>query len=97
MSGYPEIIPAHTKVDVTTSSGEVLAANAARSWAILHNISNQDIFLKLGATAVVSEGIIIFDGDCFEISARVGNLFLGAVNAIHGGSGDKALLVTEGT
>lgn len=89
---------AHTAVNATTSSGEVLASNAARKYALLINDSDTVVYLKVGAAAVVSEGIRLNpNGGSFEISAAPGNRATGAINAIHAGSGNKAVLVTEGT
>ncbi len=89
--------PTHTAVNVTTNTGEVLASNANRLYALLVNDSDTTIYIKLGAAAVVNEGIRLNAlGGNYEMSAMLGNLYTGAINGIHGGAGNKVLLVTEG-
>jgi len=89
--------PTHTAVNVTTGSGEVLASNANRLYALLVNDSDTTIYIKLGAAAVVNEGIRLNAlGGNYEMSAMLGNLYTGAINGIHGGTGNKVLLMTEG-
>jgi len=87
----------HTAVTVTTASGAALAANTSRKYALFINDSDTVIYLKLGAAAVANQGIRLnAAGGSYEMTAPMGNLFTGAVNAIHGGTGNKTLLVTEG-
>jgi len=97
--GLPYKTATHTVVTVTTASGVALAANGAREYALLINISDTAIYLKLGAAAVASEGIRLNTvgtvGDRYEMSRALGNLYQGAINAIGGST--KLLLVTEGT
>ena len=89
--------PTHTAVTVTTASGAALAANAVRLYALLINDSDETIYLKLGATAVANEGIRLnANGGNYEMSKKLGNLYTGVINAIHGGTGSKKLLVLEG-
>ena len=89
--------PTHTVVAVTTASGIALAANANRLYALLINDSDTVIYIKLGATAVANQGIrLSAGGGSYEMSKKLGNLYTGVINAIHGGTGDKTLLVTEG-
>lgn len=54
--------------------------------------------MKLGAAAVLNEGIILAGsiGFPFEMSEKLGNLYTGAVYAIHGGSGNKVVTIAEG-
>lgn len=93
----PYGIPTHTVATVTMASGEALAANGDREYALFINDSDTVIYLKLGATAVVNQGIRLnINGGSYEMSRAFGNLCQRVVNAIHGGSGDKLLLVTEG-
>jgi hypothetical protein len=76
---------------------QVLAANSSRKYALIVNDSDTTIYLKLGSAAAVHEGIRInANGGYFEMGAAQGNLYTGAVNAVHDGVGDKTLLVTEG-
>jgi len=89
--------PTHTAVVVTTASGIALAANANRLYALLINDSDTVIYINLGATAVANQGIRLnAGGGSYEMSKKLGNLYTGVINAIHGGTGDKTLLVTEG-
>jgi len=93
----PITTPTHTAVNVTVASGAVLAANANRLYALLVNDSDTVIYIKLGAAAVVNQGIRInAAGGNYEISSAFGNLYTGAIYGIHGGAGNKALLMTEG-
>ena len=87
----------HASVNVTTASTEVVAANAARKYLLIQSNTNETIFLKFGAAAVANEGLLMLGrGSVIELSAAQGNLYRGAVNAIHAGVGDQAVLVTEG-
>lgn len=89
--------PTHTAVNVTTSTAAALAANLERKYALLVNDSDTTIYIKLGAAAVLNEGIRLnANGGSYEMSAALGNLVHVAINAIHGGTGNKVLLVTEG-
>lgn len=80
-------------VSVGSSTTDVLAANAQRYGATFVNDSDEDIYLRLGATAVMNEGIRLnAAGGSFTIDA--GFLYTGLVTAICS-SGTKDLLVTE--
>ncbi|SRR6266571_283639 len=87
--------PTHTAYNVTNASTTALAANATRRFILLVNDSDTDIYVNLaGATAVLNQGV--------RLSANGGSLLLDtycpvtAIKAIHGSSGNKALLFTEG-
>jgi hypothetical protein len=68
---------------VGTSSTEILAANQDRSYAILLNYSDYDLWIGLGAVAKLSSGIKIEKkGGFYEMSDMHGNGYRGAVNAI---------------
>jgi len=83
-------------LSVTTASQAALAANVNRRYAIFINDSDTIIYLKLGAAAVVNQGIRLnANGGSYEISATIGNLTVGAVNAITSVDG-KNLLIAEG-
>ncbi len=89
--------PTHTSVGAATSSTLALAANSNRRYAIFVNDSDTAVYLGLGAAAIVNAGIRLnANGGSYEMSAMLGNLYRGAINAIHGGTGTKSLLVTEG-
>jgi hypothetical protein len=87
----------HTTLGVTTSSQTALAANTSRKYALFVNNSDTEAFLKIGATAVANEGIRLNAyGGSYEMLPSDGSLNTGAVNVIHGGTGSKTLLITEG-
>ena len=87
----------HTAVNATVVTGEVLAANTNRKYALIINDSDATVYIKIGAAAVLNQGIRLNAyGSSYELSHSNGNLNTGAINAIHGGAGNKALLVTEG-
>ena len=89
---------AHTAVNVTTGSGAVLAANVERKWAIIENDSDFNIYCKIGAAAVLNQGIRInAAGGSLEISSALNNYTTDAINCIHGDAGNKVMLVTEGS
>jgi hypothetical protein len=91
-------VPAHTAVNITVSTGVALASNTARRYACFINDSDAVIYLALGTAAALHLGIRLeANGGRYEMSAKLGNLYTGAVNAIHGSTGNKALLVTEGS
>lgn len=87
----------HSKLAITATSGQVLAANLNRKYALLANDSDTTIYLGLGVTAVAGEGIPLNPhGGSYEMSSAIGNLYTGVINAIHSGTGNKNLLITEG-
>ena len=89
--------PTHSVVTVTVASGVALAANTSRSHALLINDSDTPIYLMFGAAAVANQGVRLnAAGGSYEMSSLLGNLYRGAINAIHGGTGNKVLLVDEG-
>lgn len=78
---------------VGSSTTTVLAANPQRYGATFVNDSDEDIYLRLGATAVMNEGIRLnAAGGSFTIDA--GFRYTGIVTAICS-SGSKKLVVTE--
>lgn len=74
--------PAHTQVAVGVASTSVLAANANRKYALIVNDSANVIYLMLGADADVTGIRLNPAGGSYEISAKQGNLYRGAINAI---------------
>ena len=89
--------PAHTAPSIGTTTTLALAANANRLYALLVNDSDTTIYFKLGEAAVLNTGIRLnANGGSYEISKELGNLYTGIINAIHGGTGSKVLLVAEG-
>jgi hypothetical protein len=95
--GMDAITPTHSTASPTTSSGSVLTSNASRKYALLINIGSVDVWIKLGATAVASQGIPLYaNGGFYEISSANRNLYTGVINGITA-SGTGSLVVTEGT
>lgn len=88
----------HTAVNVTTSTTALIAANASRQYLLIINDSDVVMYLKLGAAGVLNQGIRLnANGGSYEMSEALGNLYQGAINAIHGGTGNKVALMSEGT
>lgn len=86
----------HTTATATNSTGQMLAANTARRYALLQNIGSTPVFLKIGASAVANEGIMLAaNGGSYEMSGAFGNLATGAVNGITG-TGSAVVTVAEG-
>lgn len=88
--------PTHTAVTVGNSTTSLVSKNSKRKYLLLVNDSNETIYVKIGADAVMNEGIRInANGGSYEISPANANLCFEAVNAICS-SGSKTLLATEG-
>ena len=86
----------HTHPTIGSTTTAALAANTSRRYALLENDSDEVIYVKIGAAAVLNQGIRInASGGSYEMSAEIGNLNTGAINAICA-SGSKVLLVVEG-
>lgn len=83
----------HTAVNITTDS--TLVSKGARAILILQNNSDTDIYCKLdGSAAVLNQGIrLLANGGAFGFDVTVPQ---SAVYCIHGGTGNKVLLLTEG-
>ena len=86
----------HTPITAAATTTAALAANANRKYALLVNDSDEVIYIKLGAEAVLNQGIRLnASGGSYEMSNSIGNLTTGAINCIST-SGGKILLATEG-
>jgi len=87
----------HSPYNVTSSNSQILAANANRKYLLVVNDSDTVIYIKIGANASLNDGIRLnANGGSYEISSAMGNLATGAINAIHGSTGNKVILITEG-
>lgn len=87
----------HTTATIGVASGVALAANANRTSALFINDSDTTIYLKVGAAAVLNEGIRLnANGSSYEMSNNYGNLDTRAIYAISSAAAKK-LLVTEGS
>jgi len=86
----------HTHPTIGSTTTAALAASTSRRYALLENDSDEIIYIKIGAAAVLNQGIRLnASGGSYEMSAEIGNLNTGAINAICT-SGSKVLLVVEG-
>jgi len=86
----------HTQPAIAAATTLALAANPHRLYALFINDSDETIYLKIGAAAVLNQGIRLnASGGSYEISQKLGNPNILAVNGICA-SGAKVLLVTEG-
>lgn len=88
---------AHTQPSATSASGDMLASNASRKYALLTNIGSVDVYLKINATAVANQGILLQAyGGTYEISPTNNNFTTAVIRGITA-SGTATVLVTEGT
>ena len=80
-------------VSIGTSSTQVLAANSSRKLLILVNDSDEPIYVSLGATATLNNGIRLnASGGALALDNPI---FKGVVNAISA-NGSKTLVGAEG-
>lgn len=86
--------PTNTRPTVTTTSSIILASNADREYGRIDNQSGAVIYIKMGATAVVGEGIRLTNNDFLELTKD--KLWTGDVHAIRN-AGSGAVEVFEGT
>ncbi|GAI11651.1 unnamed protein product [marine sediment metagenome] len=94
MQQYAEISFDRTQPAVTATTKVVLLANRNRSYALLVNDSDVVIFIWKGKVATLNRGIRLnAAGGSYEINST--NLYKGEISAIHGGVGNKALLINE--
>ena len=88
---------AHTAPAIAATSTKALEVNPSRVYALLVNDSDTVMYVNIGATAVINTGIRLnANGGSLELSRLAGNLSTAVIYAIHGGVGNKTLLVTEG-
>jgi len=85
----------NTKVDVGSSSTSVLGSNSTRRFLFLVNDSDENIYVSLGAIAVMNEGILLTAGGG-ALTLDTASMWLGTVSAICL-SGSKNLTVSEGS
>lgn len=87
----------HTDPAATGVSGEAMAANINRRYALIQNDSdNVVVWLHLSATAVANKGIRLNPaGGFYEMTQAAGNVYTGVVSCITAG-GTAELLVTDG-
>lgn len=85
----------NSNVDVGSSSTLVLAANSSRRFLFLVNDSDENIYVSLGAAAVVGEGILLTAGGG-ALTLDIAAMWQGSIFAICT-SGSKNLTVSEGS
>ena len=91
------LTPTFTQPAMSAVSATVLAANAARRYALIQNDGSADVYIFLGTPAVAHTGIRLnAGGGSYEISSANGNLYAGIITGITA-AGTPTLLVTEGT
>lgn len=76
--------------DATTSSTTCLAANGLRISGFIQNVSDTDVWVQMGAAAVVD--------DCIRVPPNYllpFNGWQGDVRVIHAGSGNKRIVTGE--
>ena len=74
-------------ISVGTSNTAVLPANAQRRYAVFHNEGSNPMWLTFGVSASISVSGVRLEasgnsGCRYEMSPRLGNLYLGAINGI---------------
>jgi len=70
----------NTKIAVGATTTTILLANGKRRYTYLVNDSNEAMYIALGGSAVMNEGILLPIGASFEISGD--EPFKGVINAI---------------
>jgi len=85
----------NTNVVVGSSSTTVLVSNSSRRFLFLVNDSDENIYVSLGSTAVMNEGILLTAGGG-ALTLDIASMWLGAISAICA-SGSKNLTISEGT
>lgn len=93
---YPQVTLVHTSAAIAVTSTTVAAENVDRDYALITNDSDTTMYLAFGVSAVLNFGIRLDAGSSFEMGLRYGNMDTRQINAIHGGTGTKTLLVTQG-
>jgi len=88
----------HDTADVTISSTQVFAGNSSCKSLEIINDSDTTIYFSFGEAAVLYRGFRINAGGGSGFFSRAaGNLRNTAIYAIHGGIGNKRLLINWGT
>jgi hypothetical protein len=78
------------------ASAVAIAANVNRRYLrIQNNDASDPVYIKVGAAAVVNEGIKLLAGQVFVMSKHEGNLSTEAVNCIQGSSAEVLLITDE--
>lgn len=95
-SETPISTASNTIVSVSNAaSTQILASNTNRRMVYISNNNNKSLWIKLGAAAVVGQGIEIGGGGTFGIDST--SLWVGTVNGIMAGGSSANIDVFEGT
>ena len=89
---------AHTVVNVTTSSAQLVATNASRrTMPLLYNASDTTVWIAINATPVATagaeSGIPIPPQQFAPLPTTIVDTRV--INAVHAGTGNKRVVVTE--
>ena len=83
--------------NVTSTSTLVLPQNTLRKYAVITNNSEGPVFISFGINAEINKGICLpTKYTTYEMTGMKGNLFKGGIHAIHDGSEDRKIMITEG-
>lgn len=85
----------NSRPSVTNTSNLALAANSSRKYAYFYNNTGASVYIKLGAAAVVNEGIRLGPNDMYELTSD--KLYTGDVFVIKSTASVINLDVVEGT
>lgn len=86
----------HTVATIGVTNTSVLTENPKRSYLLIVNDSDKEVYITVGENAALNQGIRINpNGSSYEMSAAYGNLDLREINGITSIAGKK-LLITEG-
>lgn len=84
---------AHTAVTVGATTTKAADANTSRKYLLLINDSDEAIYIKFGANAVMNEGIRLdASGGVFEMDTLIDTRQVNSICT----TGSKTLLVSEG-
>lgn len=86
----------HTAVDVDDSDTAVVAAATGRKYLKIQNThATIDVWILIGAAAVVNTGIKILAGESYEMTRAANNVDPQAVKGIGSAAGPAVVLVTQ--
>jgi len=89
-----------TAVNVTTDPTHIADYDSERSWIMVQNVSDTDIYLKLNgssAALTTANGIRLEPGEILTMDNSQGSkIATNYIQAIHSGSGNKEVRVQGG-
>lgn len=91
-----QVTYAHTTANIVDSTTEVIAAAPARKYLRLQNDDGAlSVWIKVGADAVLNEGIKLGPGEDYEMRQDKNNVDARVVNGIASAAGPAVVLVTQ--